>query len=127
MSAQFSTPFSGFAHQFTAVAARANRLALENAEAVFGLQLKTFEKTLDATTGFIDEAVEVRDFDGYRTLFPKGVQVARENAERLAAVAQELVGLSIKTGEEFGKLAKAQFESATETVTKATKAATGKK
>ena len=125
MSAQFNNQFSAYTQQFAAVASRANRLALENAETVFGVQLKAFEKNIDATTAFFGELAEVRDLDAYKTLLPKGLQVAKDNAERFVAAGQEVFGLNLKTGEALGQLAKAQFESATEsvqaTVAKATK------
>ncbi len=127
MSAQFNEQFSTYTHQFAAAAARANRLALESAETIFGVQLKTFEKNVDATTAFFGELAEVRDLDSYKTLWPKGVQVAKDNTERLVAAGQEVFGLALKTGEAFGQLAKTQFEAATDnvqaTVAKATKAA----
>ncbi len=127
MSAQFDNQFSTYTHQFAAAASRANRLALENAETVFGVQLKTIEKNIDATTAFFGELAEVRDLDTYKTLWPKGLQVAKDNAERFVAAGQEVFGLSLKTGEALGQLAKSQFESATESVqasvAKATKSA----
>ena len=128
MSAQFNNQFSAYTHQFAAAASRANRLALENAETVFGVQLKALEKNIDAATAFFGEVAEVRDLDAYKTLWPKGLQIAKDNAERLVAVGQEVFGLNLKTGEALGQLAKSQFESATEsvqaTVAKATKTAT---
>ena len=127
MTTQFNESFSQFTHQFAAAASRANRLALESAETVFGVQLKTFEKNVDATTAFLGELVEVRDVEAYRSLLPKGLQVARDNAERVAAAGQEVFGLTLKTSEALGQMAKSQFEAATEqaqaTVAKATKAA----
>ena len=130
MSYQFNDHFNAYTQQFAAVAARVNRLALENAETVFGVQLRTFEKNVDATTGFFGELAEARDLESYKTLWPKGLQVARDNAERVAAAGQEVFGLSLKTGEAFGQLVKSQFESATDSVqasvAKATKAAKAK-
>ncbi len=127
MSAQFNNQFSAYTHQFAAAASRANRLALENAESVFGVQLKTIEKNIDAATTFFGELAEVRDLDAYKTLWPKGLQIAKDNAERFVAAGQEVFGLNLKTGEALGQLAKSQFESATEsvqaTVAKATKSA----
>ena len=114
MSYQFNDQLSAYTHQFAAVAARVNRLALENAETVFGVQLRTFEKSVDATTGFFGELAEVRDLESYKTLWPKGLQIARDNAERFAAAGQEVFGLTLKTTEALGQLAKNQFESATE-------------
>lgn len=116
MSAQFNDSFSTFTHQFAAAASRANRLALENAESVFGVQLRVFEKNIDATTAFLDEVAGTRDLDSYKTLWPKGLQVAKDNTERLVAASQEVFGLTLKAGEAFGQLAKSQIESASETV-----------
>ena len=116
MSAQFNTPFNSFTPQFAAAAARANRLALESAETVFGVQLKTIEQNVQATTAYFSELAEVRDLEAYKSLWPKGVQVAKDNTERLIAAGQEVFGVTLKTGEAFGQLAKNQFESAQNTV-----------
>jgi len=130
MSAQMNEQFTTFTHQFAAAAARANRLALENAETIFGVQLKAFEKNIDATTAYFTELAEVRDVEAYKTVFPKGLQIAKDNAERVAAASQEVIGLTLKTNEAIGQLAKSQFEAVSETaqanVAKATKAAKGK-
>lgn len=130
MSAQMNEQFTTFTHQFAAAAARANRLALENAETIFGVQLKAFEKNIDATTAYFTELAEVRDVEAYKTVFPKGLQIAKDNAERVAAASQEVIGLTLKTNEAIGQLAKSQFEAVSETaqanVAKATKTAKGK-
>lgn len=125
MSYQFNDQFSAYTHQFAAAAARVNRLALENAETLFGVQLRTLEKNVEATTSYLGEFAGARDLDSYRNLWPKGLQVARDNAERVAAAGQELIGLTLRTGEALGELAKGQFEAASEqaqaTVAKATR------
>ena len=130
MSAQLNEQFTTFTHQFAAAAARANRLALENAETIFGVQLKTLEKNIDATTAYFTELSEIRDVEAYKSVLPKGLQVAKENAERAAAAGQEVIGLTLKTNEALGQLAKSQFEAASEsaqaTVAKATKTVKGK-
>jgi len=128
MSYQFNDQFSAYTHQFAAVAARMNRLALENAETLFGVQLRTLEKNVEATTSYLGELAEARDLDAYRNLWPKGLQVARDNAERVAAAGQEVIGLTLRAGEAFGDLAKGQFEAATEQVqATVSKAARGKR
>ena len=130
MSAQLNEQFTTFTHQFAAAAARANRLALENAETIFGVQLKTLEKNIEATTTYFTELSEIRDVEAYKTALPKGLQIAKENAERAAAAGQEVIGLTLKTNEALGQLAKSQFEAASETaqatVAKATKTVKGK-
>jgi hypothetical protein len=125
MSAQFND-FSAYTQQFAAIASRANRLALENAESAFSVGVKTVERNVEAVTDYFGELAGARDFDSYKTLWPKGLQIARDNAERLVAAQQEMFGLSLKTGEAFGSLAKSHIESATDsfnaTVAKAAKA-----
>lgn len=112
MSYQFAEQFSVYAQQFAAVASRVNKLALENAETLLDVQLRTLEKNVDATTSYLGELAEARDLDAYRTLWPKGLQVARDNVERVAAASQEVIGLTLKTSEALGQLAKSQFEAA---------------
>jgi hypothetical protein len=68
----------------------------------------------------------VRDLEACKNLWPKGLQVVKDNAERVIAAGQEVFGVSLKAGEAFGQMAKNQFETATSnvqaTVAKATKA-----
>ena len=85
MYQQFNEQFAAATRQFADTAAQINRIALENAEAVFGLQLSALEERASATFAFFGEVAEARDLDAAKTLFPKGVQVARENVERLHA------------------------------------------
>ena len=105
--------FSATARQFADTAAQVNRLALENAEKVFGLQLATFQENANAAFAFWGEVAEARDFDGLKAVLPKGVQVARENVERAVSTGQEVFGRTLKTNEAIAQIAKAQVESAT--------------
>lgn len=131
MYQQFNDQFAKSTRQFADATAQVGRLALENTEAVFGLQLATIEENMNATFAFFGELAEVRDIDAAKAVWPKGVQVARENVERTIGAGQEVFGRTFKTQEAIAKLAKAQFETAAETVKadveKAAKAATGRK
>ena len=102
-------PFSSYTQQFTAAASRANRLALENAESMFGVQLKTFEKNITAATGFWGELAQSRDVGNLKTLLPKGLQVARDNLERAASAHREVAGISLKATEALGELMRDPF------------------
>ncbi|RDZ26245.1 phasin family protein [Lysobacter silvisoli] len=128
MYQQFNEQFAAATRQFADTAAQVNRLTLDNAEAVFGLQLAAIEDRVNATFAFFGEAAEARDFDALKTLWPKGVQVARENVERAVATGQEVFGRTLKANEAIGELAKSQIESTAKTaqanVEKAAKAAT---
>src|SRR5690606_26410137 len=74
--------FTKATSQFADVAANANRLALENAEKAFGLQLAAVEENVNAAFAYFGELIEVRDAEGLKAVLPKGAQVARANAER---------------------------------------------
>jgi hypothetical protein len=123
--------FAKASRQFADSAVQANRLILENAEHAFSLQLAAFEQNANAAFAFLGEVVEVRDADALKTVWPKGLQVAREAAERNVGTAQEVFGNALKAGEAIGRIAKGQFETAAAEVQaevgKATKAAAEKK
>ena len=127
---QFNDQFTKAAGQFAAAAANANRLALQNAEKAFGLQLASFEENANAAFAFFGELVDVRDFDSLKAVLPKGAQVARASTERSFGVAQEVFANTVKTNEAIGALAKGQFETVTAQakaeVEKVTKAASKK-
>ena len=112
MYTQFNEQFAAATRQFADAAAQVNRLAVENTEALFSLQLAAIQDRANATFAFIGEAVEVRDADGLKAIWPKGVQVARENAERGVAVSQEALGRTSKANEQIADIAKTQFETA---------------
>lgn len=113
MSYQINEQFTAASRQFADAAAQFNRLTLENAETLFGLHLSTFNDNTNATFAFVNEAIEVRDMEGFKALFPKGAQVARENVERLVSAGQETMGRTVKTNEAIAGLAKSHVESAT--------------
>jgi len=102
--------FAAASRQFVQTAAQVNRLALNHAEQVFALQLGAFEQNVTAAFAHFGELAEVRDADGLRKVWPKGLQVARENAERAVATGQEVLDRTVKTGEAIGQIARSQFE-----------------
>ena len=105
--------FAAASRQFVQTAAQVNRLALNHAQQVFALQLGSFEQSVTAAFAHLGELAEVRDAEGLRTVWPKGLQVARENAERAVATGQEVIDRTVKTGEAIGQIARNQFETAT--------------
>ena len=127
---QINDQFAASTRQFADTAAQVNRLALANAEEVFGLQMATIAQNFNAAFAFWGELAEVRDADGLKAVWPKGVQVARENVERSISTGQEVLGRTLKANEAIGQIAKGQFEAATAQaqagVEKAVKAAKAK-
>ncbi|QSX79431.1 phasin family protein [Agrilutibacter solisilvae] len=107
---QFNEQFAAASRQFADTAAQINRIALDNVEAVFGLQMGVLNERANATFAFFGEAAQARDLEALKTLFPKGVQVARENVERAVAVGQDVFGRTLKANEAIGQITKTQIE-----------------
>jgi len=98
--------------------AKAQAVAMEGFERITDLQIKTLEDRVNAAVQFWSEAAEVRDFEAARAFWPKGVQLAKENAEKMYATGQEVFGVTLKTTEALGALAKGSFETTNETIAK---------
>jgi len=130
MYEQFNSQFMALGKNFADATMKAQGLALESFERIAGLQLKAIENRLTATTAFWSEASEVRDFDGAKAIWPKGVQLAKESAEKAYSTSQEVLGVTLKTNEALGSLIKGSLEATNETVAKQVsavkKAASGK-
>jgi hypothetical protein len=116
MYQQFNDQFAKSTRQFADTTAQVGRLTLENTEAVFGLQLAAIEESMNATFAFWGELADIRDFDGLKAVWPKGVQIARENVERGIGTGQEVFGRTLKTNEAIAQIAKSQFETVAATV-----------
>ena len=116
-----SKQFIAFGKQFSDAAFKAHGLAIAGFERAIDVQLKTFENRVNAAADFFAGATEVRDLEAARTLFPKSVQFAKDNAEKLYAASQELVGISVKTTEAIGDVVRGQYEQAAKTTTTASK------
>ena len=130
MYEQMNSQFLSLGKNFADAAAKAQSLAMANFESIAGLQMKAVENQVNASSAFWAEASEVRDFEGAKAIWPKGIQLAKESAEKLYATNQEVIGLTMKSNEELGNLIKGSFEATNEAVTKQVnsvkKAASGK-
>ena len=107
---QINEQFAAATRQFAETAARINRLAIENVEQVFGLQIATLEQNASATFAYWNQLTEARDVNGLRDVVPAGIQVARENAERAIAAGQEIYDRTLKTNETIAQIAKGEME-----------------
>ena len=81
---QFNDQFSKATSQFAEAAASVNRLALENAEKAFGLQLAAISENLNASFAFAGELIDVRDAEGLKAVGPKGMGRSRTKMGRKA-------------------------------------------
>ncbi|PIQ38300.1 MAG: phasin-family protein [Lysobacterales bacterium CG17_big_fil_post_rev_8_21_14_2_50_64_11] len=113
---QFSqfAQFGAFGKQFAEAALKANALAFDNVEKTLHLQIKTLEERLNATVSFVGEAAEAQDAETLQALLPRGLQLAKDNAERFFNASQEAYGNAVKTQEAIGQIVRGQFEAAAE-------------
>ncbi|MDB6164401.1 MAG: phasin family protein [Xanthomonadaceae bacterium] len=107
---QINDQFASASRQFADTAAQINRLALDNAGQVFGLQMATIEQNVNAALSFWGELSEARDLTGLKTVWPRGMQIARENIERTINTSQEVLGRTLKANEAIGQVTKGQFD-----------------
>ncbi len=130
MYEQFNTQLLSLGKNFADAAVKAQGLTLEGFERIAELQIKAVESHVNATNAFWSEAAEVRDFEDAKAIWPKGVQLAKQSAEKLYSTGQEVIGVTLKTNEALGKLIKGSLEATNETVARQVgavkKAASGK-
>lgn len=126
MFEQINNPSLNLGKNYTDALVKAQSIAMAGFERITELNLKTFEDRVKASVEFWTEAAEVRDFESAKAISAKGVQLAKESAEKLYANGQEVFGVSLKTSEEIGTLAKGSFENTTETLAKQATAAAKK-
>ena len=117
MFEQINTQTLSLGKSYADAFVKAQGLALAGFERITELNLKTFEERVKASVEFWTEAAEVRDIEAAKAISAKGLQLAKESAEKLYANGQEVFGVSLKTSEAIGSLAKSSFESVNETVT----------
>lgn len=130
MYEQMNSQFLSLGKNFADVAAKVQSVAMSGFESIAGLQMKAVENHVSASNAFWAEASEVRDFEAAKAIWPKGIQLAKESAEKMYATNQEVLGLTLKTNEQLGNLIKGSFEATNEAVAKQVnsvkKAASGK-
>jgi phasin family protein len=114
INSQFITASKNFADAMF----KAHSVAIEGFERITELNLKTLENRMSATSEFLSEATEVRDFEGFKTLWPKSVNLVKESSEKLYSNTQEVVGIALKTNEALGQMAKGGFEAANDNFSK---------
>lgn len=120
MYEQISNQFLAFGKNFAQALVKANGIAVEGFEKLVDLQLKAVEGSLSASTDFVTQVSEVRDLDTLRTVvWPKGLTLVKDGAEKTVANVQEVFGIATKTQEAFVTLVRGTVEAASESVTKA--------
>lgn len=110
MFEQLNSQALALGKSYSDTALKAQGLALAGFERIADINLKTFENRFNATVEFWSQAIEVRDLEAAKTVLPKGVQLAKDTAEKLYATSQEVVSVTVKTNEALGSLLKGSLE-----------------
>ena len=126
MSQQFTTQAFSYAKQFSDSAFKAHTLAIKGFETVADLQFKNIEKQAKVSADFFADFMEVRDVDGFRSLWEKGASLGRDAAERAVSAGQEIFAVTQKTVESLGAILQEQQAVATEAVSAPVQATTKK-
>ena len=116
MYEQFNTPSLALGKGYADAFVKAQGIALAGMERIAELNMKVFEDRMKASIEFWSEAVEVRDMEGAKAIWPKSIQLAKESAEKLYANGQEVANVTAKTSEALGSIAKGSLESTSETM-----------
>lgn len=123
---QFSNQSLAMGKAYADTIAKAQSLTMESFERIAALQMQTFENRMAAAMQFWSEAAEVRDLEGAKAFWPKTVELTKDNAEKIYSTSQDVLGVSVKTGEALGELAKESLDAAAANVTKPAASKTGK-
>lgn len=115
MFEQINNQWMNLGKRFADTAMRAHGLAVEGFEKSLAVQMKTLEDRVEATVGFVTDATAARDFESVKTLWPKGLGLAKESAEKLVASGQEVLAVTMKTNEQIGALYASDVQAVTET------------
>ncbi len=103
------------ARQFATIGQDASRLALESAESMIGVQLRLLERNASATAGFFSQLARDDGPTGLQSLLPDGLQLARDNFERLASAGHEVIDLQLKNSRALDALLRQPFSAGKDT------------
>jgi hypothetical protein len=114
MFEQINNQWMNLGKRFADTAMRAHGLAVEGFEKSLAVQMKNLEDRVEATVGFVTDATAARDFDTVKALWPKGLSLAKESAEKLVSTSQQVLALTMQTQEQIGSLYASDVQAATE-------------
>jgi hypothetical protein len=106
MYAQLQQQTMDFGKQFAEQSYKAQLTALRGLAEIQGLQVKALEAQVKANLAFVADSLETREIEDVSTLWPKGMDFARNSAEAAYATGQQAMGVAQKTAEQLGELAR---------------------
>ena len=112
MYSQFQKQSLDLGKQFAEQAYKAQVTALKGISEIQSLQVQALESQAKSNLAFVADSLEVREVQDVTALWPKGLDFARETAEAAYTTGQEILGVSQKTAEHFGELARTNLKAA---------------
>ena len=97
---------------------KAQLTALRGIAELQGLQVKALEAQAKANLAFLADSLEAREAEDVSTLWPKGLDFARNSAEAAYETSQQALGIAQKTAEQIGDLARGSVKAANDVASK---------
>jgi hypothetical protein len=123
MYAQLQQQTMNLGKQWAEQSYKAQLTALRGFAEIQGLQVKALEAQVKANLAFVADSLEAREIEDVSTLWPKGMDFARNSAEAAYAAGQQALGVAQKTAEQLGELARNGVKAANDAAGAATKKA----
>ncbi|HXS73239.1 MAG TPA: phasin family protein [Rhodanobacteraceae bacterium] len=98
--------------QLAEQAYQAQLTALRGFTEIQGLHAKALEAQVKANLAFVADSMAAREIDEVSTLWPKGLDFARNSAEAAYATNQQALGIAQKTAEQLGELTRGTVKAA---------------
>ncbi|MGH8126559.1 MAG: phasin family protein [Rhodanobacteraceae bacterium] len=112
MYSQFQKQSLDLGKQFAEHAYKAQITALKGISEIQNLQVMALESQAKSNLAFVADSMEVREVQDVTTLWPKGLDFARDSVEAAYATGQEILAVAQKTAEQFGTLTRNNLKAA---------------
>ncbi|MEO6967789.1 MAG: hypothetical protein ABI132_04935 [Rhodanobacteraceae bacterium] len=112
MYAQWQKQTLDLGKQFAEQSVKAQLTALRGFAEIQGLHVKALEAQAKANFAFVADSLEARELEDVSTLWPKGLDFARNSAESAYETNQQALGIAQKTAEQIGELTRGSMKAA---------------
>lgn len=103
-------------HAHLTALAVAGQAVLTQSEKALAVGTRALEKNLAAGAAHLGSVAAAKDLSSHQTLIPQGLQVLKDQHDRLVEAGKEIFNLNLQTGKELGELAKERFQATEQAV-----------
>lgn len=112
MYAQFQKQTLDLGKQLAEQSYKAQLTALRGFAEIQQLHVMALEAQAKANMAFVADSLEAHEIGDVTSLWPKGLDFARNSAEAAYVTGQQSLGLAQKTAEQIGELTRGSLEAA---------------